>query len=92
MAEVEDEKQQIKSSGIVVPNPKPNKGFASKVVDLIENLIVKLMYDPSQPHHYLAGNFAPVLDETPPTNNLPVIGSLPVSLSLSLFMIKLSDA
>ncbi|KAH0981557.1 hypothetical protein GBA52_008734 [Prunus armeniaca] len=82
MAEVEDEKkQQIKSSGVVVPNPKPNKGFASKVVDLIENLIVKLMYDPSQPHHYLAGNFAPVLDETPPTNNLPVIGSLPECLN-----------
>ncbi|CAL9004074.1 unnamed protein product [Prunus brigantina] len=83
MAEVEDEKkqQQIKSSGIVVPNPKPNKGFASKFVDLIENLIVKLMYDPSQPHHYLAGNFAPVLDETPPTNNLPVIGSLPECLN-----------
>ncbi|KAI5341853.1 PREDICTED: carotenoid [Prunus dulcis] len=82
MAEIEDEeKQQIKSIGIVVPNPKPNKGFASKVLDLIENLIVKLMYDPSQPHHYLAGNFAPVLDETPPTNNLPVIGSLPECLN-----------
>lgn len=82
-----EEKQQLhsKSSGIVVPNPKPNKGIASKVVDLIEKLIVKFMYDSSQPHHYLAGNFAPVLDETPPTTNLPVIGHLPVTLSLSLY-------
>ena len=82
--EVSDEKQQLKGSGIVIPNPKPNKGYASKVVDLIEKLIVRWMYDSSQPHHYLAGNFAPVVDETPPTTNLPVIGHLPVTFSLSL--------
>nr|XP_008363317.2 carotenoid 9,10(9',10')-cleavage dioxygenase 1-like isoform X1 [Malus domestica] len=83
MAEVEvnDENQQLKSSAIVVPNPKPNKGFSSKVVDLIEKLIVKWMYDSSQPHHDLAGNFAPVADETPPTTNLPVIGHLPECLN-----------
>ncbi|KAM1577661.1 carotenoid 9,10(9',10')-cleavage dioxygenase 1-like isoform X1 [Malus sylvestris] len=79
--EVSDEKQQLKGSGIVIPNPKPNKGYASKVVDLVEKLIVKWMYDSSQPHHYLAGNFAPVVDETPPTTNLPVIGHLPECLN-----------
>ncbi|XP_068344866.1 carotenoid 9,10(9',10')-cleavage dioxygenase 1-like [Pyrus communis] len=83
MAEVEvnDEKQQLKSNAMVVPNPKPNKGFSSKVVDLIEKLIVKWMHDSSRPHRYLAGNFAPVADETPPTTNLPVIGHLPECLN-----------
>lgn len=77
------QQQQSESNDVVVvPNPKPSKGLASKVVDLVEKLIVKLMYDTSQPHHYLAGNFAPVIDETPPTKVLNVIGHLPVSLLL----------
>lgn len=67
--------------GIVAVNPKPNKGVASKLVDFIEKLIVKLMYDASLPLHYLSGNFAPV-PETPPTTDLPVIGHLPVSTFL----------
>ncbi|KAH7533083.1 hypothetical protein FEM48_Zijuj04G0092700 [Ziziphus jujuba var. spinosa] len=67
--------------GIVVVNPKPNKGVTSKVVDWVEKLIVKFMYDPSQPLHYLSGNFAPVPNETPPTKDLPVIGYLPDCLN-----------
>lgn len=86
----DDVNQKLMSNdGIVVPNPKPSKGLTSKLVDLVEKLIVKLMYDSSQPHHYLAGNFAPVIEETPPTKDLNVIGHLPVSLpsinSLSKF-------
>lgn len=65
--------------GIVEVDPKPQKGITSKVIDFVEKLIVKLMYDSSKPLHYLTGNFAPVPDETPPTTNLPVIGHLPVS-------------
>lgn len=64
--------------GIVEVNPKPKKGVTSKVVDYIEKLMVKFMYDASQPHHYLSGNFAPVPDETPPVTDLPVVGHLPV--------------
>ncbi|KAK9913085.1 hypothetical protein M0R45_036910 [Rubus argutus] len=78
------QQQQQQSTGndvVVVPNPKPSNGLAAKVVDLVEKLIVKLMYDTSQPHHYLAGNFAPVVDETPPTKDLNVIGHLPDCLN-----------
>lgn len=77
--------------GVVVVNPKPNKGFTSKAVDWLEKVIVKLMYDSSQPHHWLFGNFAPV-DETPPCKDLSVIGHLPVSFCAStvLFVISLS--
>jgi len=59
--------------------PKPRKCFSSKAVDLLEKLVVKLFYDSSLPHHWLAGNFAPVKYETPPTKDLPVKGHLPVS-------------
>ncbi|RXH99848.1 hypothetical protein DVH24_021650 [Malus domestica] len=62
---------------MMVPNPKPNKGFSSKVVDLIENGCTTLL----SLHHYLVGNFAPVADETPPTTNLSVIGHLPECLN-----------
>ncbi|KAG5541574.1 hypothetical protein RHGRI_021419 [Rhododendron griersonianum] len=54
----EDEERRL-DGGVVVVNPKPNKGLTSKAVDWLEQLIVKLMYDSSQPHHYLSGNFAP---------------------------------
>ncbi|KAK0573996.1 hypothetical protein LWI29_016731 [Acer saccharum] len=66
--------------GVVDVNPKPQKGLTSKVIDFVEKLIVKYMYDSSQPHHYLAGNFAPV-HETPPTKDLHVIGHLPECLN-----------
>ncbi|KAF8369865.1 hypothetical protein HHK36_032106 [Tetracentron sinense] len=77
----EEKLQSSKGGGIVVVDPKPNKGIASKFVDLVEKLIVKFMYDPSQPHHYLSGNFAPLADETPPCKNLPVKGYLPECLN-----------
>ncbi|KAI8548101.1 hypothetical protein RHMOL_Rhmol07G0246100 [Rhododendron molle] len=54
----EDEERRL-DGGVVVVNPKPKKGLTSKAVDWLEKLIVKLMYDSSQPHHYLSGNFAP---------------------------------
>ncbi|KAG5541577.1 hypothetical protein RHGRI_021419 [Rhododendron griersonianum] len=49
----EDEERRL-DGGVVVVNPKPNKGLTSKAVDWLEQLIVKLMYDSSQPHHYLS--------------------------------------
>ncbi|KAM7265217.1 hypothetical protein ACFE04_002900 [Oxalis oulophora] len=83
MAEVE--KQQPYGGGggggVVAVNPNPQKGVTSKVIDWIEKLIVKYMYDSSIPHHYLSGNFAPVQQETPPTKDLHVIGHLPDCLN-----------
>ncbi|GMP62623.1 hypothetical protein CsSME_00024652 [Camellia sinensis var. sinensis] len=67
--------------GVVVVKPKPNKGLTSTVIDWLEKLIVKLMYDTSQPHHYLAGNFGPVHDETPPCKDLTIQGYLPECLN-----------
>ncbi|THG08050.1 hypothetical protein TEA_011884 [Camellia sinensis var. sinensis] len=70
------------ADGVVVVKPKPNKGLTSTVIDWLEKLIVKLlMYDTSQPHHYLAGNFGPVLDETPPCKDLTFQGYLPECLN-----------
>ncbi|KAK1552342.1 hypothetical protein Q3G72_015009 [Acer saccharum] len=67
--------------GIVAVNPEPRKGLAAIAIDFAENLIVNLMYNSSQPLHYLSGNFAPVSDETPPTTSLPVTGRLPDCLN-----------
>ncbi|XP_021890767.1 carotenoid 9,10(9',10')-cleavage dioxygenase 1-like [Carica papaya] len=69
------------TGGVVEVNPKPSKGLTSKVIDLVEKLIVKLMYDSSKPQHYLSGNFAPVPEETPPIHELPVKGHLPECLN-----------
>ncbi|XP_058006907.1 carotenoid 9,10(9',10')-cleavage dioxygenase 1 isoform X1 [Hevea brasiliensis] len=66
---------------IVEVNPKPSRGLASKLVDLLEKMIVKLMFDASKPLHYLSSNFAPVPDETPPVKDLPVKGYLPDCLN-----------
>lgn len=78
-----EEKQKLNGGvvdrSLVEVNPKPSKGLASKATDLLEKLFVKLMYDASNPQHYLSGNFAPVRDETPPITDLPVKGYLPVS-------------
>ncbi|KAF5946628.1 hypothetical protein HYC85_016856 [Camellia sinensis] len=76
--EVEEERME---GGVVVVKPKPNKGLTSTVIDWLEKLIVKLMYDTSQPHHYLAGNFGPVHDETPPCKDLTIQGYLPECLN-----------
>ncbi|KAK6933812.1 hypothetical protein RJ641_036706, partial [Dillenia turbinata] len=65
-----------RKEGILVVNPKPNKGFTSAVIDYLEKIIVKFMYDSKTPRHYLSGNFAPVPDETPPRKDLPVKGFL----------------
>lgn len=80
MKEAEEKERMAERGGVVVVNPKPNKGLTSKAVDWLEKLTVKLMYDSSQPHHYLSGNFAPVPDETPPCKDLPVKGHLPECL------------
>ncbi|KAL0924759.1 hypothetical protein M5K25_005616 [Dendrobium thyrsiflorum] len=66
---------------VVAVQPKPRKGFVSSAVDWLERVIVYLMNDSSKPLHYLAGNFAPVRDETPPSVALLVHGSLPVCLN-----------
>ncbi|XP_010241260.1 PREDICTED: carotenoid 9,10(9',10')-cleavage dioxygenase 1-like [Nelumbo nucifera] len=76
----ENEKQSCNGGGIVLVDPKLSKGIASRVIDLVEKLIVKLMYDSSRLHPFLTGNFAPV-DETPPCKNLPVKGCLPECLN-----------
>ncbi|XP_045799566.1 carotenoid 9,10(9',10')-cleavage dioxygenase 1-like [Trifolium pratense] len=70
-----------RGGNIVKVEPKPRKGFTSKVIDLLEMLVVKFFYDSSLSHHWLAGNFAPVQDETPPVKNLPVNGYLPDCLN-----------
>lgn len=86
-----EEKQSLGGGGrggsVVVVDPKPSKGLTSKVVDFLEKLIVKFMYDTSLPHHYLSGNFAPVHDETPPATDLLVKGFLPVRTINSLPLI-----
>lgn len=79
----DDGKKMSGEGGIVKVEPKPSNGFTSKVVDLLEKLVVKFLYDSSLPHHYLTGNFAPV-SETPPTKDLPVKGYLPVSTFASV--------
>ena len=87
MGEGEQGKKQTEEKhGIVQVNPNPNKGFTSKAIDLLEKLIVKLMHDPTKPLHYLSGNFAPVLQETPPAKDLPVHGHLPVSTLFIFFL------
>ncbi|KAF9592767.1 hypothetical protein IFM89_017337 [Coptis chinensis] len=81
----EDKESSIPENGItgglVKIDPKPQKGISSWFLDLVEKLIVKFMYDASKPHHWLAGNFAPVIDETPPSHNLLVKGELPECLN-----------
>lgn len=72
-------------SSIISVHPRPSKGFSSKLLDLLERLVVKLMHDASLPLHYLSGNFAPIRDETPPVKDLPVHGFLPVKFSHILF-------
>lgn len=82
MAETEEKAKYDSAKtgdGIVVVDPKPMKGLTSRMIDYLEKLVVKLLYDSSQPQHYLSGNFAPIPDETPPVPELHVKGHLPVS-------------
>ena len=90
MVEIQAEKMKEEGTeGVVDVKPKPSKGLTSKAVDWLEKLIVNLLYHPSAPQFFLAGNFTPISDETPPFSDLPVTGHLPVShhsfLSISFF-------
>ncbi|KAJ8441067.1 hypothetical protein Cgig2_020358 [Carnegiea gigantea] len=76
-----EEEVKLRKQGIVEVNPKPSKGLISTAIDLLEKVVVKVMYDSSQTHHWLSGNFAPVPHETPPSTCLPVHGHLPVTSS-----------
>ncbi|KAL9231242.1 hypothetical protein vseg_006494 [Gypsophila vaccaria] len=79
MGGVEQKKQQ---HGIVEVKPRAGKGLSSKAIDLLERIVVKLMYgSPSEPHFWMSGNFAPVPAETPPALHLPVRGHLPDCLN-----------
>ncbi|KAI8545834.1 hypothetical protein RHMOL_Rhmol07G0068900 [Rhododendron molle] len=75
------EEEERVEGGVVVVQPKPNKGITLTAIDWLEKVAVKLMYggSPTQPHQYLSGNFAPV-PETPPCKDLPVKGYLPVAM------------
>ncbi|CAN6906222.1 unnamed protein product [Brassica oleracea] len=73
--------EKLSDDSILSVNPKPSKCFSSKLIDLLELLVVKLMHDASLPLHYLSGNFAPLRDETPPVKDLPVHGFLPECLN-----------
>ncbi|CAM0953655.1 unnamed protein product [Alopecurus aequalis] len=66
---------------VVVPAPRPSKGVASRALDLLERLAVRLGHDKTRPLHWLSGNFAPVRDETPPVTGLTVHGHLPECLN-----------
>lgn len=79
--------ENIGGGGIVTVDPKPSKGIVSRMVDALEKLIVWAMYDSSEPQYYLSGNFAPVVEETPPCKNLTVRGYLPVRDSLLISLI-----
>ncbi|CAG7866389.1 unnamed protein product [Brassica rapa] len=73
--------EKLSDDSILSVNPKPSKCFSSKLIDLLEALVVKLMHDASLPLHYLSGNFAPLRDETPPVKDLHVHGFLPECLN-----------
>ncbi|KAG5539063.1 hypothetical protein RHGRI_019574 [Rhododendron griersonianum] len=81
MERKEEEKDRVEG-GVVVVQPKLNKGITSTAIDWLEKVVVKIMYggSPTQPHQYLSGNFAPV-PETPPCKDLPVKGYLPECLN-----------
>ncbi|KAJ3673008.1 hypothetical protein LUZ60_006382 [Juncus effusus] len=79
---IEVETKKKNENGVVTTvEPKPSKGVSSWLVDLVEKMLVCMMYDKSKPLHYLSGNFAPVKEETPPCADLPVRGVLPECLN-----------
>ena len=67
-----------KSPKIVSVEPKPKKGILSAAVNLLEEIVVSLAGLSGKPNYYLSGNFAPVLEETPPSGELKIRGTLPV--------------
>ncbi|GAB2244326.1 hypothetical protein Droror1_Dr00024454 [Drosera rotundifolia] len=67
---------------ILEVNPNPRNGLASMVIDWMEKIMIKLLYrPPSEPNPFLSGNFAPVADEAPLTENLTIHGCLPDCLN-----------
>ncbi|KAL9272051.1 Carotenoid 9,10(9',10')-cleavage dioxygenase 1-like protein [Drosera capensis] len=63
-------------------NPNPRNGLASMASDWMEKIMIKLLYrPPSEPNPFLSGNFAPVVDEAPITENLTIHGCLPDCLN-----------
>ncbi|XP_006664795.2 carotenoid 9,10(9',10')-cleavage dioxygenase [Oryza brachyantha] len=82
MALAQDQEQD-EAGGVVVaePQPQPRRGLASWALDLLERVAVRLGHDASKPLHWLSGNFAPIRDETPPAQGLPVRGHLPECLN-----------
>nr|UBZ25138.1 carotenoid cleavage dioxygenase 2L [Crocus sativus] len=92
--EAEKRKKKPKPLKVLITkvDPKPRKGMASVAVDLLEKAFVYLLYGNSaadrssgrrrrKEHYYLSGNYAPVGHETPPSDHLPVHGSLPECLN-----------
>jgi len=80
--EAEHQDSSVQHDGVVVvPAPRPRKGLASWALDLLESLVVRLGHDKTKPLHWLSGNFAPVVEETPPAPNLTVRGHLPECLN-----------
>ena len=76
--EAEHQDSSVQHDGVVVvPAPRPRKGLASWALDLLESLVVRLGHDKTKPLHWLSGNFAPVVEETPPAPTLTVRGHLP---------------
>ncbi|XP_020574563.1 carotenoid 9,10(9',10')-cleavage dioxygenase-like [Phalaenopsis equestris] len=67
--------------GVLPIQPKPWKSLLSASIDLMERVVVKLTQDSSKHNLFLAGNFAPVAEETPPRSDLAVRGSLPECLN-----------
>lgn len=62
----------------MVPAPRPRKGLATWALDLLKSLAVRLAHDKSKSLYWLSGNFAPLVEETPPAHNLTVRGHIPV--------------
>eukprot|EP00252_Welwitschia_mirabilis_P018991 TRINITY_DN4279_c0_g1_i1.p1 TRINITY_DN4279_c0_g1~~TRINITY_DN4279_c0_g1_i1.p1 ORF type:complete len:557 (+),score=58.52 TRINITY_DN4279_c0_g1_i1:179-1849(+) len=82
LKKTEEEESALKAfADYKIVNPKPHKGIASAFTDVLEKLLVKLMYStPTKPLEYLFNNFGPV-DESDPKSHLPVVGHLPSCLN-----------
>nr|CAD71148.1 carotenoid cleavage dioxygenase [Bixa orellana] len=77
----EAEKDAQEKAGLVLVDPRPTHGLSGKGVDMLERGLARFMHDGNMPVHYLCGNFGPIMEEAPPTCNLPVKGFMPDALS-----------
>lgn len=75
--ETENGNNDDQGKGITEVHPHPKKGILSLVIDLAEKIVVRSLYGSAKPLYYLAGNYAPAEQETPPHKDLPVLGNLP---------------